>query len=649
MWVYKLTLAVCVANADATSSLRQSRNALSPEKVALAQMDATTAAGAGRSDLHIVMAADAPKDGFGEVNKVPKSNKPVTEDNADNDADIAFSLLQKASTAQRKGPVEVSFALEHALEAVAQAEKHPIATAKVSGTAGMIHVLTQKVEHEVSKMAKEQKANTVKEVATEAEAAAVSDTGFTEESDDDDDDNQDEIDTGTDESSTPEGSSGIAPTLAKLTPPQLQASALKLTKVAAPSVAKGNFLQTKGEKDDDASTDADDGNDHLEVVSGCDDATTDCGAAEAAQTTTEVVSGCDDATTDCESSQDLAGSTVAAVTQVVSGCDDATTDCESAQDTTQDSSATTEIVSGCDDATEDCEAADDVASPKDANKVAKTGVSLLQTTMTGDVATDEADEIRVQDMLSEHRYDDDGSSVQTASESSSTDDEVNDLRVEQMLGHSADSDTQQENARSRADEEVSDIRVERALGHSSDTDPLAEHAAIRAEAEVARIHTEQAAATPAVQESVPAPAPFVAPVAPEPSGPSLADQELQKIQDAARLGQAAYATEVSSPPLDVTQSLLASAGEVSKAPVDNTQNLIQYRAADDETEEEKEQKMEHPDAEDVLKQIAEEERSGEAAKEEARGNEYAEELAAGRDDGRDAFLQVRRGGLRLHN
>lgn len=83
--------------------------------------------------------------------------------------------------------------------------------------------------------------------------------------------------------------------------------------------------------------------------------------------------------------------------------------------------------------------------------------------------------------------------------------------------------------------------------------------------------------------------------------------------------------------------------------MDNTQNLIQYRAADDETEEEKEQKMEHPDAEDVLKQIAEEERSGEAAKEEARGNEYAEELAAGRDDGRDAFLQVRRGGLRLHN
>ena len=72
---------------------------------------------------------------------------------------------------------------------------------------------------------------------------------------------------------------------------------------------------------------------------------------------------------------------------------------------------------------------------KDANKVAKTGVSLLQTAMTGDVATDEADEIRVQDMLSEHRYDDDGSSVQTASDSSSTDDEVNDLRVEQMLGH----------------------------------------------------------------------------------------------------------------------------------------------------------------------------------------------------------------------
>jgi hypothetical protein len=76
---------------------------LTPNKVALAQVDAT----AGRSDLHIVLAADAPKDGFGEAVKEPKRSMPVTDDNADNDADIAFSLLQ-VDASPVKGAVAVS-------------------------------------------------------------------------------------------------------------------------------------------------------------------------------------------------------------------------------------------------------------------------------------------------------------------------------------------------------------------------------------------------------------------------------------------------------------------------------------------------------------------------------------------------------------
>lgn len=126
-----------------------------------------------------------------------------------------------------------------------------------------------------------------------------------------------------------------------------------------------SFVQVSSADSDDDSTsaNAEDLDDNLEVVSGCDDANTDCETPNRAEPNTEVVSGCDDATKDCESSQDLTEDPASA-TAVASGCDDDAVDCEPAVGSGSIPSPT-DIVSGCDDATVDCTAADDTPSSND--------------------------------------------------------------------------------------------------------------------------------------------------------------------------------------------------------------------------------------------------------------------------------------------